>query len=265
MIDIEQIDFAELDRPEVLSAIFHPRADWRAYPTNQQPKDHLIPVAGDVVIGARFHMETATAPNILFFHGNGEIVADYDELGLIFNRMSINFLAVDYRGYGVSTGSPTITAMMRDCHVLFRYVKAWLNKNNYSGKLALMGRSLGSASALELAASYPDLIDALIVESGFAFSDPLLQLMGIQLDRFGITEKNGFRNLEKIQKYKNPTLIIHAEYDHIIPFSDAAALYAACPSEEKTILKIPEANHNDIFLHGSTAYLSAVKQLLERL
>jgi len=265
MIDIEQINFAELDRPEVLSAIFHPRTDGRAYPSNQQPKDHLVPVDRDVVIGARFHMETTTAPNILFFHGNGEIVADYDDMGSIFNRMGINFLAVDYRGYGVSTGSPTITAMMRDCHVLFDYVKAWLNKNKYSGKLALMGRSLGSASVLELAASYPDLIDALVVESGFAFSGPLLQLMGIQLDRFGITEKKGFRNLEKIQKYKNPTLIIHAEYDHIIPFSDATALYAASPSGEKTILKIPEANHNDIFLHGSAAYLSAVKQLLERL
>jgi len=41
MIDIEQINFAELDRPEVLSAIFHPRTDGRAYPSNQQPKDKM--------------------------------------------------------------------------------------------------------------------------------------------------------------------------------------------------------------------------------
>ena len=186
-------------------------------------------------------------------------------MGSIYNRMGINFLAVDYRGYGFSTGSPTITTMMRDCHVLLDFVKSWLKKNKYSGKLVVMGRSLGSASALELAASYPDLIDALIVESGFAFSGPLLQLMGIQLDRFDFTEKKGFRNLEKIKKYKNPTLIIHAEYDHIIPYSDALSLYTACPSEEKTILKIPDANHNDIFMRGSTAYLSAMKQLFERL
>jgi fermentation-respiration switch protein FrsA (DUF1100 family) len=265
MIDIEQINFSELDRPEVLSAIFHPRVDRGASPTNQQSQKLLIPVDRDVVIGARFHMETPTAPNILFFHGNGEIVADYDDMGSIYNRMGINLLAVDYRGYGLSTGSPTITAMMRDCHVLFDFVKGWLKKNNWSGKLVVMGRSLGSASALELAATYPDLIDALIVESGFAYSGPLLRLMGIQLERFGFTEKKGFRNLEKIQKYKKPTLIIHAEYDHIIPFSDAQALYSACPAGEKTILKIPEANHNDIFMRGSTAYLSAMKQLFERL
>ena len=47
------------------------------------------------------------APSILFFHGNGEIVADYDDLGPLYNRMGINFLAADYRGYGRSTGRPT--------------------------------------------------------------------------------------------------------------------------------------------------------------
>ena len=261
MIDLTQIDFSELDRPEVLSALFHPRVDRSASRT----KDNLIPVDGDVVIGARFHLADTAASNILFFHGNGEIVADYDDMGAIYNSMGINFFAVDYRGYGLSTGSPTITAMMRDCHVLFDFVKGWLKKNRHSGKLVLMGRSLGSASALELAASYPDLIDALIVESGFAYSGPLLQLMGIQLEKFEFTENKGFRNLEKIQKYKKPTLIIHAEFDHIIPFSDAHALYTACPAAEKTILKIPEANHNDIFMRGSTAYLAAMKQLFERL
>ncbi len=265
MIDLNQIDFSELDRPEILSALFHPRADWRASPTNQQPKNHLIPVDKDVVIGARFHLADTAASNILFFHGNGEIVADYDDLGSIYNSMGINFLAVDYRGYGLSTGSPTITAMMRDCHVLFDFVKGWLKKNNGSGKLVVMGRSLGSASVLELAASYPDLIDALIVESGFAYSGPLLQLLGVELNTVAFTEKKGFRNLEKIQLVKKPTLIIHAEYDHIIPFSEAQALYSASASKDKTILKIPSANHNDIFLRGSAAYLAAVKQLLEKL
>ncbi|MEW6673293.1 MAG: alpha/beta hydrolase [Thermodesulfobacteriota bacterium] len=265
MIDLNQIDFSELDRPEILEVLFHPRAEWGGYPAAQQTKDHLISVDKEAAIGARFHVEGITSPNILFFHGNGEIVSDYDDMGAIYNGMGINLLAVDYRGYGISTGTPTITAMMRDCHVLFDFVTDWLKQNRYSGKLVLMGRSLGSASALELAASYPDLIDALIVESGFAYSGPLLQLMGIQLDRFGFTEKKSFRNLEKIRKYQKPTLIIHAEFDHIIHFSEAQALYDASISTDKAIIKIPAANHNDIFLRGSKAYLTAIKQLLERL
>ena len=80
----------------------------------------------DMVVGGRFHMAEKSAPNILFFHGNGEMVADYDEMGPLYNRIGINFLPVDYRGYGRSTGQPTITAMMRDCHVIFDFAKKWL-------------------------------------------------------------------------------------------------------------------------------------------
>ncbi|MCK7515883.1 MAG: lysophospholipase [Desulfobacterales bacterium] len=85
--------------------------------------------------------------NILFFHGNGEIVDDYDDLGPFYNRLGINFLAVDYRGYGNSTGKPTTSAMLADCHVIFKFVNDWLREKGYTGALIVMGRSLGSASA----------------------------------------------------------------------------------------------------------------------
>jgi alpha-beta hydrolase superfamily lysophospholipase len=75
----------------------------------------LIAVEPGVDVGARFHMAANTGVNILFFHGNGEIVSDYDELGPVYNQMGINFLAIDYRGYGRSTGQPTVSAMMKDC------------------------------------------------------------------------------------------------------------------------------------------------------
>ena len=118
-------------------------------------------------------------PTILFFHGNGEIVADYDEMGPIYNRLGINFLPVDYRGYGRSGGQPSITAMMQDCHKILRYVASWLPENGLHRTAALMGRSLGSASVLELAATYREKVAGLIIESGFAQAGPLLRLLGI--------------------------------------------------------------------------------------
>jgi fermentation-respiration switch protein FrsA (DUF1100 family) len=127
-----------------------------------------------------------------------------------------------------------------------------------------MGRSLGSASVLELAAAGGGAIDGLIVESGFAFAAPLLQLLGIDPDALGFKEESGFRNIDKIRKFNNPTLIIHAEFDHIIPFSDGEALYDACPSPDKDFLKISGANHNDIFMRGFQEYLAAVKDLAVR-
>ena len=271
MKDISKIDYAVLDRPEVLMYLFHPRPEPAGSPV--QPagseirlpgsSDTMIPVQDSVAIGARFHLADASGGNILFFHGNGEIVADYDELGAVYNQMGINFLAVDYRGYGRSGGEPTVTAMMRDCHVIFNFVRDWLRKNNFNGPIVVMGRSLGSASVLELAEAYPDLIDGLIVESGFAHAGPLMTLLGIDLVALGFEDRKGFHNVDKIKSFDKPTLIIHAEFDHIIPFSDGQTLYDASPSTSKKLLKIPGANHNDIFMRGLQQYLAAVKDIVD--
>jgi hypothetical protein len=257
--------YAALDRPEVAARLFHPRPEVPQGPAVASGIDVMIPVADGVEIGGRFHAAHASGANILFFHGNGEIVADYDELGPVFNRMGINFLPVDYRGYGRSGGRPAVSAMMRDAHVIFDFVRTWLAEKNFTGPRVLMGRSLGSAPAIELAQVHQREADGLIVESGFAYAGPLLRLLGIDPESIGYSDTKGFGNLDKIARFGKPTLIIHAEHDHIIPFSDGEALHHACPAAEKTLLKIPGANHNDIFMRGLDAYLSAVKTLVARL
>jgi pimeloyl-ACP methyl ester carboxylesterase len=261
----DTVDYSALDRPEVLMYLFHPRPDWGGSPSAGTASDILIPVEKAVAVGARFHMTQKSSPNILFFHGNGEIVSDYDDLGPMYNRMDINFLAVDYRGYGRSTGNPTVSDMMKDCHFIFDFVSGWLDEKGYSGPMIVMGRSLGSASALELAAAYTKRIDGLIIESGFAYAAPLLRLLGVDPEGIGFEETRGFRNIDKIKVFTNPTLIIHAAKDHIIPFSDGQALYDASGSTDKRLLEIPNANHNDIFLRGLQDYLAAVKALMEKI
>lgn len=262
MITASNGDYGRLDRPEVLRFLFHPRPEIR----DQDPGIAVaIPVADGISIGGSFHMADKKGANILFFHGNGEIVSDYSDLGPLYNRMGINFLPVDYRGYGRSSGTPTVSAMMQDCHLVFEYARDWLAQNHCGGPLIVMGRSLGSASALELAASRGDDIDALIIESGFALAVPLLRLLGIDAAAIGFDESQGFRHAEKIAGYGKPTLIIHAQYDHIIPVSDARLLYEASGAEQKRLLEIPGANHNDIFMVGLSAYLSAVGDLVRGL
>jgi len=261
MKNISTIDYSALDQPEILMFLFHPRQEVGLYDNNSSAEDLLIPVENDVEIGARFHMFKKSFHNVLFFHGNGEIVADYDDLGPVYNKMGLNFLPVDYRGYGRSTGNPTVTAMMRDCHLIFEYVTNWLDTNGYSGPLIVMGRSLGSASAIELASCYKDQVSGLIVESGFAYAGPLLQLLGINLESLQFNENQGFQNIDKIKSFDRPTLIIHAEHDHIIPISEGEALHNACQAIDKNLLRIPNANHNDIFTQGLSEYMASVKKL----
>jgi pimeloyl-ACP methyl ester carboxylesterase len=216
-------------------------------------------VGGTDTIGGRWHVGSPTGANLLFFHGNGEIVADYDEVGPLYNTLGINLMAVDYRGYGRSSGTPSVAAMMADCHAIMEFTETWIRQNELSGPLILMGRSLGSASVLELAAAYPERIHGLILESAFAYAGPLLRLLGIDPDQIGFKETAGFANLEKIKRFAGPTLIIHAEYDHIIPYTDSEALFEASPAATKTHIRIAGANHNDIFLRGMQTYLDAVQ------
>lgn len=258
-------DYAALDQPAVLAFLFHPRKETETRSPAASGEDVLIQVDDAVAIGGRFHMAHPQGPNILFFHGNGEIAADYDDLGSVYNQMGLNFMPVDYRGYGRSGGQPTVTAMMHDCHAIFDFTLKWLADNRYSGPLIIMGRSLGSASALELACRRPEKMDALIIESGFAYAGPLLQLLGVNPAAIGFNEEESFGNIDKMKAFKKPTLIIHAELDHIIPLSDGQALFEACPSPEKSFVKIPGANHNDIFMRGLPVYLEAVKKLVAQL
>jgi len=265
--DISKIDYSSLDQPEILNFLFHPRKDYGPFePDSSVSGTHFfIPVEEGIQIGACFYTAAKDAPNILFFHGNGEIVSDYADFGPLYINHGINFLPVDYRGYGRSTGTPTITAMIRDAHVIFNFTVNRLKEDDCTGPLIVMGRSLGSASALEIASHYKDRIDGLIMESGFAFDAPLFQLLGADVDAIGINEKKGFQNKKKIGSFDKPLLVIHAEYDHIIPFTDGLALYDACPAEKKAFLKIKGANHNDIFMRGLNEYMEAVNGFAKNL
>ena len=121
-----------------------------------------------------------------------------------------------------------------------------------------MGRSLGSVSVLELAKRYPHDFYGLIIESGFADEGPLFTLIGTTPEQTGFTKEDGFLNGYKIKKYSGPLLIIHAEQDHIVPFSQGELLYTSCSSKNKKFLPIPNANHNNILSVGFQKYIEEV-------
>ncbi len=226
--------------------------------------DLSIPLEGGVSLGARFFAAAKQGATILFFHGNGEIVADYDDVGPLFMSMGVNFFAVDYRGYGRSGGSPTVSSLMTDCHEAFEFARTWLANRGFDGPLVVMGRSLGSAPALELASSHGEKIDGLIIESGFARTVPLMEYLGIDTAAWGITEEKGMRNSDKVAAYGGPVLVIHAEHDQIIPFEEGEMLYRLSASADKNLVRIPGADHNTIFVYGLEQYLGAVAALVKK-
>jgi hypothetical protein len=259
-------DYSKLDQPEVLKIIFHPRPELFPVSPPSNSVDITFPVSDGVTLHGRFHLAATEDPNILFFHGNGETVSDYDEIGPFYTKYGMNFLAVDYRGYGKSTGNPTVTSMLADSYDVLAVAKEWLFTAGHTGPVLIMGRSLGSAAALELvSSSHSSDIAGLIIESGFATTLPLLMALGVDLSHLGITEEDGFRNVRKISTCTKPTLLIHGQYDEIIPLNSAAILQAQSPARSKELQVVPGASHNTVIAKGGELYFSVIKRFCNKI
>jgi uncharacterized protein len=252
-----------LDRPEIINFLFYPRkeAGWHL-PDYAMRFD--IQTHDGTRIGSRFYLSAPDQPHILFFHGNGEIAEDYDDIGQVYTELDMNFMVVDYRGYGSSQGQPGVASMLNDAHDALQSVQKWLRNENRTGPLWVMGRSLGSASAIELAASYSEVIEGLIIESGFSQTLPLLKRLGIDTDRIGISEEQVFSNSREIFLFSKPTLIIHAQYDQIIPLNHGEELFSQSPATLKKLHVVEGADHNTIMMMAGMGYFDIIRNFIRQ-
>jgi pimeloyl-ACP methyl ester carboxylesterase len=252
-------DISALDRPEVLSRLFHPRKDVKSTPP-EGATDFHITVENTVQIATRFFPGDPAGPHLIFFHGNGEIAGDYDDIGPVYNRCGLSFLVVDYRGYGRSEGKPSASSLLSDAHSVFTETTSWFKQQDRTGLLIVMGRSLGSVPALEVASHYHSEIAGLILESGFARTVPLLNRLGVATDTLKITEADGFANFAKIKDVGKPTLIIHGQNDDIIPLADGEILQANSGASIKQFMLAPGCGHNDILLRCAKPYFNTIER-----
>jgi alpha-beta hydrolase superfamily lysophospholipase len=221
-----------LDRPEVLGVLFYPRRETGSPRLVADVHNVRIPVEGDLSVGGKIYAARPGAPVIVYFHGNGEIASDYDTIAPFYTSLGISLFVIDYRGYGASDGTPTSSALVNDARTSFRKARDVLAEHGVeAGDLFVMGRSLGSAAALEIADTCAD------------------------------EARDGFGNLEKISRAKLPTLIIHGERDWIIPVGDGVDLHEASPAADKTLVTVPGAGHNDLMMAGRRAYFDAIAKL----
>jgi alpha-beta hydrolase superfamily lysophospholipase len=266
MTDDLEIDgmISSIDHPLILAYIFHPR----------KPDSGEIHSAGEVLsfqmdetasIDCLFFPAGRLAPSLLFFHGNGEIAYDYADLGPLYAQRGVNFLAADYRGYGTSTGRPGYASMLQDGERILLKFRDYLQEQGYGSDIFVMGRSIGSAPAIELSSHNSHLLCGLIIESGFAYTLQLLRTLGVPPDLLSPDIEESTSNLENMRGIDLPLLVIHGEKDEIIPLTDAEDLISAARTEDKELLAISQAGHNTLFLYGMDDYLDAVSSFIHRL
>jgi fermentation-respiration switch protein FrsA (DUF1100 family) len=248
-----------MDEPEILRRLFFPRRELPDEAVSTEALELSVPVDRDIFVGCRFYPAGESGPAILYFHGNGEITADYDWVAPLYRKRNLNLFVADYRGYGKSNGTPGCAALVADCRPLFEGFVSFLRDRGHKGRLFVMGRSLGSAAAIEVAYCHQDRLKGLIVESGFAGETN-------QLDRLGVTHLFehpervvGFGNDLKIGEVRIPTLIIHGEWDDIIPAEEGKRLLELSAASSKSSLFVPNAGHNDLLDVALEEYMTAIE------
>ena len=247
------------DREILLNSIFFPRPSYKG----KDEKDHLIEVENDIHVATRFFLKDKNYPTILFFHGNAELSHEYDDIACYYHEHQLNFIVADYRGYGLSSGSPTKDNLHSDSNRVFLYVKSFLDANGYNHKRVIMGRSLGSASACEIISNHESDIDGCVIESGFATEVPLLRILDLEADDVDYNPAHGFDNLRKLTNYRGPLLIIHAQIDDIIPLEEAMLMHRDSLSKNKDIWVIKNADHNNILMHTQQKYFKKIKMFID--
>ncbi len=261
-----RIDLSLLDRPEILEVIFPVvyspfySLNYLQFPPPDVPS-YSIEVEEGIKIDCGFWVVGKEYPSILYFHGNGETVASHDWVAPFYNQRGANLFVADYRGYGSSNGKPTISNMISDAHAIFKGFKEILSKESFNKSLFVMGRSLGSTPAIELAFNYQDEIRGLIIESGAANNfRRLWNYLGITENGTILAEESLFLNKVKIRQVHKPTLIIHGEYDQIISVTEGEELYQSSGAQDKRILIIPGAGHNDIMTVKQNLYFDTIEE-----
>ena len=195
---------------------------------------------------------------LLWFHGNAENIGHgLEHLGF-YARLGVNVLAVDYRGYGKSEGSPDEAGVYRDADAAYDYLLQ--ERHIHPQDIFVFGHSLGGAVAVDLASRRE--CGGLIVQSSFTSAKDMARRT-FRIPLFEYIPKSQFNSLEKIRGGRAAILIVHGTRDETVPFSMGQRLFAAAP-EPKFFFPVEGAGHNDVVEAGGEDLLEHLKSFLEQ-
>jgi fermentation-respiration switch protein FrsA (DUF1100 family) len=177
---------------------------------------------------------------ILYFHGNGGEIADRAERFAAYQAQGFGVFFLSYRGYGASTGLPSEQGLINDALAAHDWLMA---RGIAAGEVMLVGESLGSGVAVQLAAERR--VKALALEAPFASAANVAAAAFWWLPA-RLLMKDKFDSIAVIDKVKAPLLIIHGDRDGVVPLSEGQALFARA-NEPKEMVVIPGGSHGSIF------------------
>lgn len=178
----------------------------------------------------------AGRPLLLYFHGNGGSLRDRAARFRLFAASGYGLLAVSYRGYGGSSGTPTQDGLILDGEAAWRAAQA---SGADPRRVVIVGESLGTAIAARIARDHG--CAALVFDSAFSSALDVAEAhyWMLPVRRF---LRDAYRTDLAIGDVRAPVLFVHGEEDFIVPIRLARRLFDLA-NEPKTFISAPGAGH----------------------
>jgi fermentation-respiration switch protein FrsA (DUF1100 family) len=182
----------------------------------------------------------AGMPTILYFHGNAGEMGDRPLRFNYYQARGFGVAYLSYRGYGGSSGSPSEAGFIADATAGYDWLIA---KGIEPGRIALLGESLGSGVAVQLAARRE--VGAVALEAPYTSTVEVAAKIYWWLP-VHVLMKDQFNSIDFIAAVVAPLLIIHGEEDSLIPVDYGRRLFAAA-NQPKELDVIPGFGHDVLF------------------
>jgi len=256
MVEIGQL--AQLDQPEIINVLL-PR-EGKGGSCAGSGAEALTVISKDgTEIQSRVFLGRPEEPHILFFPAEYDTETGISDLATGLGKFGISLISMAYRGCLGSAGNPSISALPQDAEVFYHAVRGWYAKAHRTGPLVFMGRSLGSAIALDLASRHVKDSLALILESAFDSTEGFLSGKGIPF-----SGGDPFSNRSKMLKYHKAVLFIHSYRDQAVSLDEIDCLVAESRSKATQLQIVPSGCREDIMEKAGDIYFTVIRDFLNR-
>ena len=180
----------------------------------------------------------AGKPLILYFHGNGGSLRYRAERFRPLVAGGNGLLALSYRGYGGSTGSPSEAGLIADAEAAYEFALRQVPAE----RVVVFGESLGTGVAVALAATHK--VGAVVLQAPFTSAADI----GAAVYWFlpvRLLMRDPFYSDRRIQRVTAPLLILHGDRDGVVPIVLGEQLFKLA-NEPKRLVRIAGADHNDL-------------------
>ncbi|MEN6450901.1 MAG: alpha/beta hydrolase [Thermoguttaceae bacterium] len=246
---------ASVERSLIFQPSRYPKGNWQ--PRDLNFEDAWFTAADGTRLHGWYVPHEQPRAVILFCHGNaGNVALWADVAKTLHDRVHASVLLFDYRGFGRSEGRPTEDGVLADARAARRWLahRASISEQD----IVLMGRSLGGAVAVDLAAT--DGARGLVLESTFTSMPDVAKTMFPLLPVRALMETQ-LNSAAKIPNYHGPLLQSHGTADRLIPYAIGCRLFDAA-NQPKRFIPIPGGDHND---PQTDEYYTALASFLDRL